>query len=158
GSKTPKPGRKKAEKYLLVACNERYTHYQLGNRDLDTFKASVLPELSPQTVVVHDRYQNYDCAELGKLTHQLCCTHLGRDLDAAAEVYPDAEWVPQISRTLSGLIHQANLAREAGHDHIEASTRDELIAEFKAGVNVGLSETLRHGDRPGERPARLLLK
>jgi len=44
GPKTPKPGRKKAEKYLLVACTELYTHYLLGDRDLDTFKAFVLAE------------------------------------------------------------------------------------------------------------------
>ena len=45
GPRTPKPGRKKAEKYLLVACTELYTHYLLGDRDLATFKASVLAEL-----------------------------------------------------------------------------------------------------------------
>lgn len=43
GPKKPRPGRKKAEKYLLAACTERYTHYLLGDRDLDTFKAFVLP-------------------------------------------------------------------------------------------------------------------
>src|SRR6478752_2469198 len=30
GPRTPKPGRKKAEKYLLVACTELYTHYLLA--------------------------------------------------------------------------------------------------------------------------------
>jgi hypothetical protein len=90
GPKTPKPGRKKAEKDLLVACTELYTHYLLGDRDLDTFKSKsfVLKDLTGP-VIVHDRYQNYDCAELGELTHQLCCAHLSRDLDAAAQVYPD---------------------------------------------------------------------
>ena len=41
-------------------------------------------------VIVHDRYQNYDSAALGTLVHQLCCPHLLRDLDDAAQVYPDA--------------------------------------------------------------------
>jgi hypothetical protein len=41
GPRTPRPGRKKAEKYLLVACTRLWTHYQLGDRDLDTFKASL---------------------------------------------------------------------------------------------------------------------
>ncbi|HZC89124.1 MAG TPA: hypothetical protein VE400_00370, partial [Mycobacterium sp.] len=27
GPKTPRPGRKKAEKYLLVACTDLFTHY-----------------------------------------------------------------------------------------------------------------------------------
>ena len=101
GRRQPKPGRKKAEKYLLVACTELYTHYLLGDRDLDTFKAFVLTDLTG-SVVVHDRYQLYDSAELGQLIHQLCCQHLLRDLDGAGEVYPDALWPTQIADALRG--------------------------------------------------------
>jgi transposase len=158
GPKTPKAGRKKADKYLLVACTELYTHYLLGDRDLETFKAFVFKDLAAGSVIVHDRYQNYDSTELGELTHQLCCAHLCRDLDAAAEVYPDAAWVPQIVRALRSLIHHANLARDAGQAAIGTAIRDGLIKEFKDGVRVGLSETTRHGDRPGERKTRLLLE
>ncbi|MDQ4031896.1 MAG: transposase [Actinomycetota bacterium] len=57
-------GKKKAERYLLVACTELYTHYLVGDRSLDTFKAFVLADLDG-SVIVHDRYQNYDSAELG---------------------------------------------------------------------------------------------
>ena len=63
GPKTPKAGKKKAERYLLVACTELYTHYLLGDRSLDTFKASVLADRAVRgSIVVHDRYQNYECA------------------------------------------------------------------------------------------------
>ena len=58
GPKAPKPGKQKAEQYLLVTCTDRYTHYLLGDRSLDTFKASALADLPPGTVIVHDRYQN----------------------------------------------------------------------------------------------------
>lgn len=109
GPRTPKPGRKKAEKYLLVACTEVYTHYLLGDRDLATFKAFVLAELTG-SVIVHDRYQNYDCDALGELTHQLCCAHLLRDLAGAAELYPEAHWPAQITEALQELIHHANLS------------------------------------------------
>ena len=61
GPRTPTPGRKKAEKYLLVACTELYTHYLLGDRDLDTFKAFVFTDLT-ESVLVHDRYHLYDSA------------------------------------------------------------------------------------------------
>jgi hypothetical protein len=58
GPRAPRPGRKKADKYLLVACTELYTHYLLGDRDLDTFKAFVLTERAQRgAIVVHDRYQ-----------------------------------------------------------------------------------------------------
>jgi transposase len=157
GAKTPKPGRRKAEKYLLVACTELYTHYLLGDRDLATFKAFVLADLT-DAVVVHDRYQNYDSAELGQLTHQLCCQHLLRDLAGAAETYPDALWPTQIGDALRALIHQANLARGAGHNTIADAVRDKLITTFTNGVTVGLSDTTSHRDRPGERKARLLLE
>lgn len=157
GPKTPKPGRKKADKYLLVACTDLYTHYLLGDRDLDTFKAFVLADLTG-SVVVHDRYHLYDSAEVGKLTHQLCCQHLLRDLAGAAETYPEAHWPTQIADALRGLIHEANLARDTGRDAIQQTTKDELIKRFTDGVKVGLCDTTSHGDRPGERKTRLLLE
>jgi uncharacterized coiled-coil protein SlyX len=157
GPKTPKPDRRKADKYLLVACTDLYTHYLLGDRDLDTFKAFVLADLT-DSVVVHDRYHLYDHAEIGELVHQLCCQHLLRDLAGAAETYPDAHWPDQIADALRGLIHEANLARGAGRDTIDDAVRDKLIKQFTDGVKVGLSDTTSHGDRPGERKTRLLLQ
>jgi hypothetical protein len=76
GAKTPAVGKKKAERYLLVACTELYTHYLLGDRSLATFKAFVVADLAESgSVIVHDRYQNYDSTALGTLVHQLCCAH-----------------------------------------------------------------------------------
>ena len=46
GARTPAAGKKKAERYLLVACTELYTHYLLGDRSLTTFKAFVVAELA----------------------------------------------------------------------------------------------------------------
>ncbi|MCA1673472.1 MAG: transposase, partial [Actinobacteria bacterium] len=157
GGRKPKPGKKKAEKYLLVAATELYTHYLLGDRDLATFKAFVFAELTG-SVIVHDRYQNYDSDQLATLTHQLCCAHLLRDLASAAEVYPDAHWPTQIAEALRGLIHHANLARAQGRDAIDPTLKDALIKQFRDGVLVGLSATTSHGTRPGERKTRLLLE
>jgi hypothetical protein len=150
-------GKKKAERYLLVACTELYTHYLLGDRSLATFTALGVTDLTG-SVIVHDRYQNYDSAQLGTLVHQLCCQHLLRDLADAAQVYPDAVWPGQIADALRGLIHQANLAREQNLPTIPAEVRDELLRRFRNGMLVGLSATTSHGTRPGERKARLLLE
>jgi transposase len=150
-------GKKKAERYLLVAATELYTHYLVGDRSLDTFTAFVVKDLTG-SVIVHDRYQNYDSAKLGTLVHQLCCAHLLRDLDGAAQVYPDAVWPVQIADALRELIHQANLAREQDLPAIPAEVRDELLTRLRHGMLVGLSDTLSHGTRPGERKARLLLE
>src|SRR3954467_9145020 len=157
GPRTPAAGKKKAERYLLVACTELYTHYLLGDRSLTTFKAFVVAELAG-SVIVHDRYQNYDSAALGTLVHQLCTAHLLRDLDDAAQVYPNSIWPVQIADALRALIGEANRAREHALDAIPDDVRDELLRRFRNGMLVGLSDTLSAGTRPGERKARLLLE
>ena len=58
------------------------------------------------------------------LVHQLCTAHLLRDLDDAAQVYPDAVWPVQIAQALRGLIHEANHARDHGRDTIADDVRD----------------------------------
>jgi transposase len=159
GAKTPAVGKRKAERYLLVACTELYTHYLLGDRSLDTFKAFVLTDLAASgSVIVHDRYQNYDSTKLGALVHQLCTAHLLRDLDDAAQVYPDSIWPVQIADALRELIGAANLARQQGLAAIPGDVRDALLRRFRNGMLAGLSDTLSHGTRPGERKARLLLE
>lgn len=152
-------GKKKAERYLLVAATELYTHYLLGDRSLATFAAFVMSDLAGTgSVIVHDRYQNYDSATLGTLIHQLCTAHLLRDLDDAAQVYPDTVWPVQIADALRGLIGAANQARDQGLPAIPAEHRDEQLRRLRNGTLVGLSDTLSHGTRPGERKARLLLE
>jgi hypothetical protein len=149
--------KKKAERYLLVAATELYTHYLLGDRSLATFKAFVVADLAG-SVIVHDRYQNYDSTALGTLVHQLCTAHLLRDLDDAAQIYPDAVWPVQIADALRELIGHANQAREQGLAAIPGEHRDALLRRFRNGMLVGLSDTLSPGSRPGERKARLLLE
>jgi transposase len=134
-------GPKKAKKYLLVACTRLLTWYMLGDRTMETFKDFVLADLTG--VVVHDRYQNYDSAEVGEHLHQLCAAHLIRDLEDCVEAYPDAVWPVQIQRTLRGLIHAANTARDQDAETIDPAVKDELISLFRHGVRVGLSEVRR---------------
>jgi hypothetical protein len=129
------------KKYLLVACTDLLTWYQVGDRTMQSFKEFVLVDLTG--VIVHDRYQNYDSAELGVHTHQLCCAHLLRDLADCAETYPDAAWPGQITTALQGLIHAANLARARGGRQIPAGTQAMWTRSFRHGVRVGLAEIRR---------------
>jgi transposase len=149
------PGPKTRKKYLLVACTNMLTYYFLGGRDLGTFKAFVLPDLSG--AVVHDRYQNYDA--FPGIAHQLCAAHLLRDLEDAAETYPDAVWPGQIADTLRALIHAANLAREQGLPAVPDDTIAGELRLFRHGVAVGLSEIRRvPGSNEKQPPGRLLLE
>ena len=97
-------------------------------------------------------------AALGPLVHQLCTAHLLRDLDDAAQVYPDTVWPTQIADALRELIGVANSAREQGLPAIPDQIRDVLLRRLRNGRSVGLSDTTSHGTRPGERKARLLLE
>jgi transposase len=148
------PGPKTRKKYLLVACIQLLTYYLPGDRSMKTFAAFVLPDMGG-AVVVHDRYQNYDA--IPGLTHQLCCQHLLRDLEDAAQQYPGAHWPAAITQALQGLIHAANTARAQGLAAIPEHAARPLIHAFRHGVLVGLSQIPRVPGRK-QQPCRDLLK
>jgi DNA-binding CsgD family transcriptional regulator len=78
---------------------------------MKSFNAFVFPDLSG-AVLVHDRYLNYDAVP--SMLHQLCTQHILRDLEDAAQCYPDAIWPGQAADALRGLSHSANTARGNG--------------------------------------------
>ena len=150
------PGPKTRKKYLQVACTSLLTYYFLGDRDLASFKQFVYSDLHG-TVVVHDRYVNYDSFD--GISHQLCTQHLLRDLEDAAQSYPDAIWPGQIADALRGLIHAANLARDQGLAAVPAEMTAGQLTLFRRGVTVGLSEVRRvPGAKSKQPPARMLLE
>jgi hypothetical protein len=159
GDETPVragPGPKTRKKYLQVACTSLLTYYFLGDRDLASFKDFIYSDLHG-TVVVHDRYVNYD--SFSGISHQLCCQHLLRDLEDAAQSYPDAIWPGQIADALRGLIHAANVARGQGLATVPAEMTAEHLKLFRRGVTVGLSEVRRvPGAKSKQPPARTLLE
>ena len=149
------PGPRTRKKYLLVACTNLLTYYFLGDRSLASFEAFVFPDLTG--VVVHDRYQNYD--KFPGITHQLCCAHLLRDIEDAAQSYPGAIWPGQIADTLRALIHAASTAREHGLAAVPAGATAEHLRLFRHGVLAGLSAVRRlPGAKVEQPPARLLLE
>jgi transposase len=149
------PGPKTRKKYLLVACTNLLTYYFLGSRSMETFDGFVFPDLSG--VIVHDRYQNYD--KIPGVIHQLCCQHLLRDLEDAAQSYPDAIWPGQAADALRGLIHAANTARAQGLAAVPEDAMASDLRLFRHGVRVGLSQVRRvPGANKKQPPARLLLE
>jgi len=149
------PGPKTRKRYLLVACTNLLTYYFLGDRSMETFDGFVFPDLSG--VIVHDRYQNYD--KIPAVTHQLCCQHLLRDLEDAAQSYPDAIWPGQAADALRALIHAANTARRQGLDAVPADVTAADLRLFRNAIRVGLSEVRRvPGANQKQPPARLLLE
>ncbi|MGH8582958.1 MAG: IS66 family transposase [Gammaproteobacteria bacterium] len=155
GPATPAPGRtragktkkakKRAEKYLIVAATPTDTWYTLGDRDLDTFKEIDLVKMAG--VIVHDRYFLYDHPDLhpglAGLVHQLCCAHLIRDAEDAAQTYPDELWPTQIQDALRELIHHANTARGNGATAVPAEVMAAPLRALRNGVRVGLAQVRR---------------
>ncbi len=81
------------------------------------------------------RYVRY--CELCRRRHNV---HLLRDLQDTVETYPEAIWPVPLTRSLQGLVHQANLARAAGLREVPPELRDPLIAEYRGAVRVGLAD------------------
>jgi hypothetical protein len=148
------PGPKTRKRYLLVACTKLLTYYFLGDRSMKTFAAFVFPDM-PGTVVVHDRYQNYE--KFPGLSCQLCCQHLIRDCEDAAQTYPDAHWPVQIREALQGLIHAANTARGQDLPAIPDEIAAPLTRAFRHGVILGPGQVPRRQARK-QNPGRDLLE
>jgi transposase len=108
-------------------------------------------------VLVHDRYQNYDA--IPGVLHQLCCAHILRDLEDAAQAYPGAVWPGQAAEALRALIHAANTAREQGLPAVPAEDTAGDLRLFRNAVRVGLSQVRRvPGANARQRPGRMLLE
>jgi hypothetical protein len=161
GDETPirvGPGPKTRKKYLLVACTDLFTCFFLGERSLSSFKRFLFADIGDgKTVLVHDRYQNYD--SMPGVLHQLCTQHLLRDLEDCAQAYPDAVWPGQAAEALRGLIHAANASRDKG---LSAVPDDDMAADlklFRNAVRVGLSEVRRvPGANAKQKTGRCLLE
>jgi hypothetical protein len=139
------PGPAWRKRWLLTAATPLLTYYTLApDRSVASFAAFVLPDAAG--VVVHDRYLGYDHPRAGVGTHQLCCAHLLRDLEDAAQTYPDAIWPAQLTTALQQLIHAANHARARGLPAVPPATAAPLITAYRAAITTGLADL---ATRPG---------
>ena len=140
---TLRSGPRGVKKCVWVACTARYTAYFLGGRGKDDLAAFGIGD-GFRGYAVHDRYDTYDRGALADAAgHQLCCAHLLRDLQDAAECYPDQHWPAQAQRALRALIGAHHRAREAGLTHVPADQRAGPITELRRAVRVGLAAISR---------------
>jgi transposase len=158
---TLRAGGKGTKQYVWTASTTLYTSYYLGDRSGASFRASGIgPNLSGG-VIVHDRLDLYDRQVPAGVSHQLCGSHLVRDLDSAAEDYPGAHWPAQARRAMLALNNAAHAARASGAGHIPAAILDKHTLDLRRAVRVGLAGIpRRHGPRNSTRqhPGRCLLE
>lgn len=158
---TLRAGGKGTKQYVWTASTTLYTSYYLGDRSGASFRASGIGPNLHGSVIVHDRLDLYDRKAPAGVSHQLCGSHLVRDLDSAAEDYPGAHWPAQARRALLALNNAAHAARASGAGHIPAAILDKHTLDLRRAVRVGLAQIPR---RPGPRsstrqhPGRCLLE
>lgn len=88
-------------------------------------EAGVLPELTPDTVLVHDFWGPYWTFDV---THAVCGAHLGRELVAACDVEGQQVWAQPLDRLLTEINRTATAARTVGADGLSPS----LLATYRA--------------------------
>jgi transposase len=154
GDETPLragPGPKWRKKFLQVACRNLLTCYFLGERGLASFRDFIYDDLHG-IVVVHDRYQNYDT--FTGISHQLCCAHLLRDLEAAAQAHRDQAWPGKAAAALRALIHAANTARAQGLDRVPAAMTSRALRQFRHSITAGQAGVPRLPGSKRKQPPR----
>jgi transposase len=140
--------------WLHVACTSRLTLLGLGDRSRDGVNAlGILPNF--RGVLVHDSLLLYDGYPDAR--HQLCGSHLVRELTAAAEDHPGQRWPEQIRWALAELNKQAGKARADGLTEIPPERAKVYLKSFHHGLRVGLSLHPRVSGRK-QSPARNLLE
>lgn len=146
------------KRHVLSAGTDRYTALHLGGRDLGSFtEFGILPTFAG--IAVHDRYRVYDNEAFAHLGgHQLCTAHLLRDLEDAAQTYPEAHWPAQAIRELRALIGAHHQARDAGLPAVPTQTAQPHICAFRHAVRVGLSQIPRAPARGPAPVGRCLLE
>jgi transposase len=139
------------KQWLHVARTDLLTAYYLhpsrGRIAVDEF--GVLPGFSG--TVVHDALAVYDGATYAAAAHALCGAHIIRELTAAAEAHPDAEWPAQARSALADLAKLAQQARDHGLDRIPLGRAAEPLRLFRDAVRVGLAE---HRRAPGRKQSK----
>jgi transposase len=133
-----------------------FLHAKRGRDAIDAF--AVLPGFAG--VVVHDGWHPYRTYDL---THALCNAHHQRELQAAAETYPEQAWHQALSVVLDELNAAAHTARDLDLPEIPAEVLTPLTSRYDTHIQAGLQLHPRNptghpqGGRPRQSPARRLL-
>jgi transposase len=134
-----------------------FLHDKRGREAIDAF--GILDGFTG--VAVHDGYHSYRTYDL---THALCNAHHQRELQAAAETYPEQTWPGALSDLLDELNVAAHTARDLDLDEIPAEVLVALTDRYDRDVRAGLGLHPRNhhghpkGGRPRQSKARALLE
>ncbi len=129
----------RTDKYTLISC-----HPKRGREAIDD--AGVLPRFGG--VAVHDAWKPYD-TYLGP-THQLCCAHALRELQAVTDTAPadqDRCWATQAADALTTMQTLAADAHAAGHDTVAPEALAIQVKLYRSAAQLGITQTAARSDK-----------
>jgi uncharacterized protein YukE len=99
----------------------------------------VLPSFSG--VAVHDARAPYD--SYAGATHQLCCAHALRELQAVTDAAPDGEWcwAGQAAEAITGMQELVSKAITECQAAVGPAAVAELVTRYRPAVLTGASQT-----------------
>jgi len=119
-------------KYTLLTVHPR--------RGVQAMKAmGILPSFAG--VAVHDAWAPYDTYT--SPSHQLCCAHALRELQAVADCAPEGEWcwATQATDALVAMQHLAGEAIAHGRDAVDPDALAAQIHSYRSAALIGASRT-----------------
>jgi transposase len=139
------PGRVAGQlEYVHVAATEFLTVLHTGGRSkADIDAGGVLPGYTG--TLVRDGYAGY--THLIDAHHAWCGAHLLRDLRAFHTADPAGQiWAAAMADLLTDAHHHAQIARAAGHNHIDDEALADLRRRYRGAIAAGISD---NRDRAG---------
>src|SRR5262249_47073036 len=109
-------------------------------RGVQAMKAmGILPSFA--RVAVHDAWAPYDTYT--SPSHQLCCAHALRELQAVADLAPAGEWcwATQAAEAITAMQKLVSEAIAQGHDAADRAALAAQIHAFRSAALIGASQT-----------------
>jgi transposase len=124
-------------KYTLLTV-----HPRRGKQAMEAM--GVLPSFAG--IAVHDAWAPYD--SYAGASHQLCCAHALRELQAVTDAAPAGEWcwATQAAEALTAMQKLVSEATSRGHDAVDPAALAGQITLYRSAALIGSSQTR---DRPG---------
>jgi hypothetical protein len=119
-------------KYTLLTV-----HPRRGAQAIEAM--GVLPSFSG--VAVHDAWAPYD--SYAGATHQLCCAHALRELQAVTDAAPDGEWcwAGQAAEAITGMQELVSKAITECQAAVGPAALAELVTRYRSAVLIGAGQT-----------------
>jgi transposase len=124
-------------KYTLITCHPKRGTAGIG-------AAGVLGRF--RGIAVHDAWAPYDTYL--DVTHQLCCAHALRELNAVADTATDADWcwANQVADALVAMQRLVSEAITTGAQTVNPDALATQIHRYRAAAQMGITQTAQRSD------------